>query len=73
MVRVVALSDVVSDGEGGGIEWWYWVGALSDVLIDGKGGGIRGVWYPIRFNSFFEFWQKNDSFNIRFNIALPKI
>ena len=46
---------------------------LSDVLSDGKGGCIRGVRYHIRFNSIFEIWQKNYSFNILFNIALPKI
>ena len=33
----------------------------------------RGVRYPIWFNSIFEFCQKNHSFNIWFNIALPKI
>ena len=32
------------------------------ALSDGKGGGIRGVRYPIRFNSIFEFWREKKLF-----------
>ena len=36
-------------------------------------GWNSGVRYPIWFNSMFKILPKNNSFNIRFNIALPKI